>query len=422
MKTSVIAKPPIPPDEDQRLQDLRQLDLLLTAPEESLDSVTRQLARIFDVAGATISFTDRDTQYYKSAVGLAPPYSETRTEPRELSVCSHVIGNNEMLVVEDLLADGRFCDNPVVLETGIRFYAGAPLRADSGRAVGSLCIVDTKPRTISHSERELLHLLAGGVMAQVKLRAASRRLLERTLQIDRDLQQAVRAQRFLLPPAMIGDEGWRIEHLYRPVDRLGGDFIDVQGRPDGRLAILVADVSGHGTSAALTSAMTKIAFLRAAGDAPSPAALLSAIERELAGMTLPDRFISAVAALFDPAERTIDLASAGHPYPLLVTRSGVEVPYRDNGALLLVAPETEYHQHHRLTLRPGDRLLVYTDGAIEASNGDGEMLDIGGLSRLAEETARSHGDAFLKTLFGRINEYARNRLQDDVALLSVTAS
>jgi serine phosphatase RsbU (regulator of sigma subunit) len=415
-------KPPIPRDEDQRLEDLRQLDMLLTTPEEAFDSVTQQLARIFDVPGAVISFTDHDTQYYKSAVGLAPPYSETRTEPRELSVCSHVIGNNEMLVVEDLLADARFRDNPVVLETGVRFYAGAPLRADSGRAVGSLCIVDTKPRTISQREGDLLRLLARGVMAQVKLQAASRRLLERTLQIDRDLQQAVRVQQFLLPPAMIQGDGWQIEHLYRPVDRLCGDFIDVHRRPDGRLAIIVADVCGHGTSAALTTAMIKTAFLRAAPSVPSPAVLLSAIQRELTGMAPPDRFISAIAALLDPTGKSIDLASAGHPHPLLITDSGVTVIRQNNGMVLLVAPEVEYQHHHSLTLSPGDRLLVYTDGAIEASDENGEMLNTSGLSQLAGETANGHGDAFLRTLFGRINEYARNRLQDDVALLSVTVS
>jgi serine phosphatase RsbU (regulator of sigma subunit) len=415
-----MLKPPIPPDEEQRLEDLHRLGMLLTTPEEAIDSVTHHLARIFDVSGAMISFVDRDTQYYKSAVGLPPPYSKTRTEPRELSVCSHVVGNNEMLVVEDLHADDRFRDNPVVLKTGVRFYAGAPLRADSGRAIGSICIVDTKPRAITQREAELLRLLARGVMAQVKLQIASRRLLERTLQIDRDLQQAVRVQQFLLPPALIQGDGWQIEHLYRPIDRLCGDFVDVHRRPDGRVAILVADVCGHGTSAALTTAMTKTAFLRAAPSAPSPAIMLSAIQRELVGMTPPDRFISAIAALFDPKAKRIDLASAGHPHPLLITEATVEVVHQDNGMVLLVAPETDYRHCRRLRLNPGDRLLVYTDGAIEASDENGEMLNISGLRQLAGETANGHDGRFLRTLFGRINEYAGNCLQDDVALLSVT--
>jgi serine phosphatase RsbU (regulator of sigma subunit) len=417
-----MLKPPIPQDEEQRLQDLRRLDMLLTTPEEQFDAVTRRLARIFNASGVSISFFDRDTQYYKSAVGLPPPYSETRTEPRELSVCSHVVGNNEMLVVEDLQADDRFRDNPIVLETGVRFYAGAPLRAESGRPVGTICIVDTKPRTLSRREAELLQLLAGGVMAQVKLQVASRKLLDRTVQIDRDLQQAVRVQRFLLPPARIEGDGWRIEHLYRPADRLCGDFVDVHRRRDGRLAILVADVSGHGTSAALTAVMIKTAFLRAAPGVPSPADLLSAVQRELVGMAPPDRFLTAVAALFDPTESVIDLASAGHPPPLLITARGIDVIRQENGMVLLVTPETEYRDGRRLKLDPGNRLLIYTDGAIEASAAAGEMLDVDGLIRLAGETAKGPGDAFLQTLFGRIKEHAKNRLQDDVSLLSVAVS
>lgn len=415
-----MLKPRIPPDDELRVRDLHELGVLLTTPEEAIDSVTRELARIFDVAGAVISFVDRDTQYFKSAVGLPTSFSETRREPREVSVCSHVVGNNELLVVEDLQADERFRDDPVVIAAGARFYAGAPLRADSGRAVGSVCIVDTKPRTMNHREGELLHLTAGGVMAQVKLQVASRRLLERTAQINRDLEHAVGVQQFLLPDALIEGEGWQIEHEYRPVEQLCGDFIDVHRRADGRVAILVADVTGHGTSAALTSAMTKTAFLRAAPSVPSPAALLNAIQQELTGVAPPDRFITAIAALFDPAARIVDIASAGHPYPLLVRDRDVEVLEQENGMALLVSPDTRYRHSSRLALRSGDRLLVYTDGAIEARNEDGEALSVDGFRRLLGETANGKSDALLPTLFKRVNEYAGNRLQDDVALLSVT--
>jgi sigma-B regulation protein RsbU (phosphoserine phosphatase) len=232
----------------------------------------------------------------------------------------------------------------------------------------------------------------------------------------------VRVQRFLLPPETIEGDGWRIEHLYRPVDRLCGDFIDVHERPDGRVAILVADVCGHGTSAALTTAMAKTAFQRAAPDAKSPAELLTEIQAELVGMTPPDRFLSALAALFDPSGGSIDLASAGHPYPLLINDSGVEVIRQNNGMLLLIAPEKPYSNCHRLALKPGDRLLAYTDGAIEVADRNGEMLDMTGLSRLADQAARTEGEPFLQSLFGQVSAYAGNGLQDDVALLSVTVA
>ena len=414
-----MLKAPIPIDEEQRLADLRQLDMLLTTPEEVFDSVTRELARIFEVPGAFITFIDQDTQYYKSAVGLPPDQAATRTEPRELSICNHVVGHNEMLVVEDLLADERFRDNPIVLESGARFYAGTPLRADSGRAIGSLCIVDAQPRTMGEREQDLLRLIAEGVMAQVKLQIASRQLLHRTMQVERDLEQAVQVQRFLLPPANLSGDGWCISHLYRPVAHLGGDFLDVQQRPDGQLAILVADVSGHGTSAALTAAMTKTAFLRAAAATATPAQLLGAIHRELVGMVPSGQFMSALAVLFDPARRNVAFASAGHPYPLLVNESGVETVHHRNEILLLVGNDPDYKQQTTLTLRSGDRLLIYTDGATEASDPDGNMLGINGLSHHASEVAREPGRDFLEELFARLKRYTRNNAHDDVALLCI---
>jgi serine phosphatase RsbU (regulator of sigma subunit) len=339
-----------------------------------------------------------------------------------VSVCSYVVGTNETLVVEDLCADHRFRDNPVVRSTGARFYAGAPLRSDSGRAIGSVCIVDTQPRSISERERELLGLLAGGVMARVKLQVASRKLLNRTLQIDRDLEQAARMQQLLLPPARIEGDEWSIEHLYRPVERLCGDFVDVSCRPDGSLAILVADITGHGTAAALTAAMTKTAFLRSAPRVATPAALLNAIHADLTGAASPDQFITAIAALFDPATMSIELASAGHPNPFLVTGEGVEIIDPDSDMALLIESNAVCRSHRRLALSRGDRLLIYTDGAIEASGGAGELLGMSGLVRMAGQTAGDHDGAFLDSLFARIRGYAGGHLQDDVALLTVTAN
>ncbi len=412
--------PPIPPDEEQRLEDLRQLDLMLTTAEAEFDAVTAELARIFEVPGVSLAFIDRDTQHYKSAVGLPPPFAETRTEPRELSVCSHVVGNNDMLVVEDLQADERFRDNPVVVETGVRFYAGTPLRADSGRAVGSLCIVDTRPRSITQREAQLLRMLATGVMAQVKLKSASRRLVQHTRQVDRDLHEAVLVQRSLLPPAVVTRAGWQIRHLYCPAERLCGDFLDIYDRPDGRIALIVADVSGHGAPAALMAAMTKLAFLRVAGEAATPGDLLTALQHELVGMTPPDRFITALAAIFDPADRSITLASAGHPSPLLIADAGVTEFPLSSGMVLLVMPEFTYEPGQRHRLAPGDRLLIYTDGATEVFDGDGAMLDRPGLARLVAETAHRPRDEFLPALFDRVRAHAVPRLQDDVALLEIS--
>lgn len=414
-----MQRPPIPVDEAERLADLRRLDLLLTTPEEPFDSVTRELARIFDVPGVAMSFIDEDTQYHKSAVGLPPELAATRTEPRELSVCSFVVGTNEMLVVEDLLADERFLDNPIVIESGARFYAGAPLRATSGRAVGSLCIVDSRPRSLTPRERELLLLVAQGVMAHVHLQVASRQLLQRTRKIERDLEQAVEVQRFLLPPRRVDGAGWRVCNLYRPVEHLGGDFLDLHVRPDGRVCILVADVSGHGTSAALTGAMTKTAFLRAAPSTQSPQGLLTAIQRELFGMVPPGSFMTALTAVIDPSRREVTLASAGHPPPLRVKAGKAQVVDLETELVLLVEGDLRYTQQTLVTLDPSERLLLYTDGAVEARIPRGALLGTEGLMRHAGGLADREPEVFLEELMKRIAAHAENQLRDDIALLTI---
>ena len=90
-----------------------------------------------------------------------------------------------------------------------------------------------------------------------------------------------------------------------------------------------------------------------------------------------------------------------------------------NDLILLAVPETVYERVHRVTLRPGERLLIYTDGATEAADDQGRMLETRGLSRLVGEAGQGNGDAFLATLFDRINDHAGHRLFDDVALLSI---
>jgi diguanylate cyclase (GGDEF)-like protein len=155
--------PPYPSDEKARLTSLRALKVLDTAPEERYDRITRLAKRLFGVPIALVSLVDSKRQWFKSCQGLAA--SET---PREVSFCGHAILGDDILVVNDAQSDERFHDNPLVCDQpGIRFYAGYPLHSPSAHRVGTLCIVDREPRTITDEEVSLLRDL--GQMVEQEL-------------------------------------------------------------------------------------------------------------------------------------------------------------------------------------------------------------------------------------------------------------
>ncbi|MEZ0256723.1 MAG: AI-2E family transporter, partial [Chthoniobacter sp.] len=161
---------PSPADEEERLAALAALNLLDTEAEPVFDRITAKLARIFEVRIALISLVDRDRQFFKSQTGLPAELATARQTPRSVSVCGHVVAKNQVMVIEDLARDRRFANNPLLKEHGIRFYAGVPLLAPNGQPIGSLCLMDLKPRQITDREKRLLLEYASEVMEEIARR------------------------------------------------------------------------------------------------------------------------------------------------------------------------------------------------------------------------------------------------------------
>ncbi len=168
--TDEMTPAPIPEDEEERLAALVALNLLDTEPEPVFDRITAKLARVFEVPVALITFIDRDRQFFKSQTGLPEELAKARQSPRSLSVCGHVVAKNQVMVIEDLARDRRFANNPLLKEHGIRFYAGAPILAPNGQPIGSLCLLDMKPRQLSEREKRLLLEYAAEVSEEIARR------------------------------------------------------------------------------------------------------------------------------------------------------------------------------------------------------------------------------------------------------------
>ena len=155
--------PRIPDDESQRLDALRACAVLDTPPEARFDRLTWLAARLFDVPIALVSLIDAERQWFKSRVGL----DATQTG-RDISFCGHAILSPEILEIPDALLDARFADNPLVTGApGIRFYAGAPLRVGGDHLVGTLCLIDTRPRQLDDAQRQSLRDLADCVQDEL---------------------------------------------------------------------------------------------------------------------------------------------------------------------------------------------------------------------------------------------------------------
>jgi predicted PurR-regulated permease PerM len=166
--TPAMVPPPMPADEQQRLEALYASGALEARNRGRFDQVAQKLAAACEVPIALVSLIDESAQRWQGAAGLPEHLEASRQDKRETSICGYVVAGAAPLVVEDTMRDPRFAGNPFLQEHGIRFYAGAPLRTASGHVIGSLCIMDRKPRTLNSRDLKLLQVIADELMMEVE--------------------------------------------------------------------------------------------------------------------------------------------------------------------------------------------------------------------------------------------------------------
>lgn len=167
-------KAPLTEREQERLDALRDYRILDTPPEQAFDDLTALAAYVCDVPIALVSLVDTDRQWFKSKLGL-----EATETSRDVSFCAHAILQDSILVVQDTHLDARFAANPLVTsEPNIRFYAGVPLLTPEALPLGTLCVIDHKPRELNAAQIRTLEGIARQVVTQLDLRLVSARLAQ----------------------------------------------------------------------------------------------------------------------------------------------------------------------------------------------------------------------------------------------------
>jgi sigma-B regulation protein RsbU (phosphoserine phosphatase) len=232
-------------------------------------------------------------------------------------------------------------------------------------------------------------------------------------EIQKELDLARRIQLSLLPGTCPSSETFQIAARYVPMKSVAGDFYDVIMADAGHVGLLIADVSGHGVPAALIASMVKMAAISQRDNAAHPAQLLSGMNRALCGNT-QGQYVTAAYAYIDAESGELRYGAAGHPSMLLL-RSGSVSEIAENG-LLLAAVDGLAYTDVAVALKPGDRLLLYTDGMVEARNGAGAMFGEAALFAELEQSAGLAVDEAADRIVASVQRWGQPQ-EDDLTVL-----
>lgn len=353
-----------PAVEDERVRSLAQLHVLDTPPEDRFARITRMARAVFGIPMAAVALVDRDRQWFKQVDGLDIPTSR----PRAQTICQATIArsyeqpDNPALIVEDAAARPEFAMIPGIGEPGgVRFYAGYPLYGPGGHPVGTFCIYDTEPRSLTEAELVTFAELASWA--------------QRELEQSDDLERAADVQRRLLPRPLGDLPGYSVCAMCLPAYAVGGDFYD-HYRVKGGAVFTVADVMGKGLGAAILAASVRSA-LRGASSAfarvefqVSPEDVVDSVALQLSeDLNSTDTFVTLFHCQLDSATGTVRFVDAGHGIALVVRADG-RVEGLDSAGLPLGVTAGDTWDCGEVTLGEGDTLIIASDGVLDLV-GDG---------------------------------------------------
>ncbi|MGA7110753.1 MAG: PP2C family protein-serine/threonine phosphatase [Terracidiphilus sp.] len=246
---------------------------------------------------------------------------------------------------------------------------------------------------------------------------AARRVLERDQQLgdlQKELEVARSIQLSILPGEFPASTAFRVAAQYVPMRTVAGDFYDFLATDASHAGLLIADVSGHGVPAALIASMVKMSATAQRANAAHPATLLAGMNTALCGNT-QGQFVTAAYVYLDARTRELRYSAAGHPSMLLL-RGGQVVEVTENG-LLLAAAEDALYTEKSVGMETGDRLLLYTDGLLEARDAAGQMFGEELLfSALKKSAGLAPADA-VQRIIAEVQQWAKSQDDDLTALV-----
>ena len=389
--------------------------------DATLAAVTKAMVQLFDLDAAVIRMPGARGEVLESkAIYVGEPALRETAErllalpqPMDAPLARRLLRSGRPVLLQPGMADGRDAHRtlePFLAQGGSA--AVLPL-ATPGETLGTLTLLSLDPAR--PLERETVDV-AMTVAGQAALAIDNARLYQQ----QKDFSETM--QRSLLPSALPDVGGIEVGHVYQSAARVdvGGDVYDFLHLDDGRLAVILGDVTGKGIQAAADMAMAKFSFRALARMHPEPADFLAAANEVVVDEIETGKFITMLYVLLDPESSTVACASAGHPAARVVTPDGQVGELGGHGLALGIDSDQEY-EVARDELAPGTTVVLYTDGVIEARR-DGELYGEERLDDLLRRRAELGPQELAEAVLADCKSFAGGELSDDCAVVCLRLS
>jgi phosphoserine phosphatase RsbU/P len=386
----------------QRISSLLDLDQLI-------DRIVNEIAVSFGLVKANIYLyePDREELVLASVHSTLNGGSYCLKKGKE-GLVGFVACTGQMRYAPDVRKDPYY----IQCEDSTRSEVAIPLLVDD-RLVGVFTASHPELNAFPPQQLNLLQTLSSHIAVAVRNARLYQQVRHEREEMTRDALEARSIQQALLPRSSPYIPGFAINGLCVPVGAVGGDWYDFVPMHDGRWGLVLADVSGKGTAAALLMAATRGVLRSLAEESCTPAEVLRRLNQLLVDDLPPARFVTMVYAVIDPTKRTLTLASAGHLQPLLI--NGGEAKFLDTEAGLPLGVGPGEFSESQIELTPGSRLIFYSDGITEAVNADDEEY---GQIRLKQHLLQP--GTSVESLLEDVRSFANGfGLHDDATVITV---
>ena len=391
----------------QSLELLHEISRELTSildPEQLLERVGKLLQRVIPYQMFAIWMLDekRNMLIHRFSIRFGKTdNSFSEPVPLQRGLIGAAVSTRQTITVGDVRTDPRY----IMVHPETRSEMAVPL-IYKGKVLGVLDLEHTKAHFFSEDNVHAVSTLAAQLAIAMENAGLYQRLAQEEQRLEEDLTMARKVQFRLMPQTVPEPVHAEVAARFVPARTIGGDLYDFLDYGDGRTAIVLGDVSGKGAAGALYAALVSGVMRSLAAQKPTAAKMLAALNDQLQERKLDAQYVTMLFAIWNDNDRTLQVANAGGCQPLYIRAKGVE-PIQATGIPLGMFPDVEYEEF-TLSTQPGDMLVFYSDGMIDAENDRDEMFDMERLTAVLEKHRRCSASTMVANILKDVSEFQGN--------------